>query len=185
MPFIEILALSVALAMDATAVAGTRGLAAARVRVQDALLVGALFGGAQAGMPVIGWALGETVAARVSAWSHWVTFSVLVVLGGKMIREAIEEDEDRDATPPFGLKVLTLLAIATSIDALAAGVTLALRGVEVALACTTIGAVTFALSFAGVYVGHRFGTRIGKRLDVLGGVVLVALGVKALVDHYR
>lgn len=185
MPFVELLLLAVALAMDATAVAGTRGLAATRVRARDAALVGLFFGGAQAVMPAIGWALGATVAARIAGWGHWVTFSVLVVLGGKMIHEALEADEDRDPTHPFGVRVLALLAVATSIDALAAGVTLALRGAAIVRAVTTIGAVTFALSFAGVYVGHRFGARVGKRLDVFGGVVLVALGVKALIDHFR
>ena len=176
--------------MDATAVAGARGLASKRkVRVGDALLVALFFGGFQAAMPALGWALGEAFASRITGWGHWVTFIVLGGIGAKMIHEAFapdpEDDAKNGAVDVFGLKVLALLAIATSIDALAAGVTLALGNVSIVKACAVIGVITAALSFAGVYIGHRFGARFGKRLEVLGGLVLIALAVKALVDHYR
>jgi putative Mn2+ efflux pump MntP len=186
MPFAELLVLAVALAMDAMAVAGAQGLAAEKVRARNALLVAAFFGGAQAAMPAIGWALGSTLAARIMGWGHWVTFVVLAGIGAKMIHEALEApDEKKDKARPFGLKVLFLLAIATSIDALAAGIALAVRGVDIVRACTTIGVVTAVLSFAGVFIGHRFGTRFGKRLDVFGGVVLIGLAIKVLVEHFR
>lgn len=190
MPLFESVVLAVALSMDAMAVAGARGLAAKVVRVPDALLVAALFGGAQALMPALGWALGASFASRVAGWGHWLTFAVLGGIGVKMIYEAIgasgdpDPEEPRDAAQPFGPKVLALLVIATSIDALAAGVTLAVRDARIVRACVTIGVVTAALSFAGVYAGHRFGARFGKRLDVFGGVVLVALAVKALAEHF-
>jgi putative Mn2+ efflux pump MntP len=174
--------------MDATAVAGARGLAAKRVRPKDALLVALFFGGFQALMPAIGWAVGEAFASRITGWGHWVTFAVLGGIGAKMLYEALRgADDDASAAPVdvFGVKVLALLAVATSIDALAAGVTLAVDHANVGLACTTIGIVTAVLSYAGVYVGHRFGARVGNRLEVLGGVVLLALAIKALVDHFR
>lgn len=188
MAFVEIVVLAVALAMDAMAVAGVRGLAAEKVRARDALLVATFFGGAQGAMPVLGWLAGATLSSRVGGWGHWLTFVVLTGLGIKMIHEAVSASDDperpREPSSPFGPKVLAVLAVATSIDALAAGLTLAVRGANVVVACATIGVVTGALSFAGVYVGHRFGARVGKRLDVLGGVVLVGLGVKAPLEHF-
>lgn len=189
MSFPALLLLALGLAMDATAVAGARGLASKRIRLGDALLVALFFGGSQAAMPAIGWALGATFAARIMGWGHWVTFVVLGGIGAKMIHETMKADEDVAAevvaSDVFGLKVLALLAIATSIDALAAGVALALVKVSIVQACVVIGAITAALSFAGVYVGHRFGARFGKRLEVAGGLVLIGLALKSLVDHFR
>lgn len=184
-----IVVLAVGLAMDATAVAGARGLACRKaVRVRDALLVALLFGGFQAAMPVIGWAAGAALASRVTGWGHWVTFVVLGGIGAKMIHEAFgarDDDRTKVVANVFGLGVLTLLAIATSIDALAAGVTLALADVSLAAACAAIGIITAVLSFAGVYVGHRFGARFGKRLELAGGLALIALAAKALLDHFH
>ncbi len=189
MSFVPVVVLGLGLAMDATAVAGARGLASKqKVRARDAAVVALFFGGFQAAMPAIGWGVGQAFASRILGWSHWVTFVVLGAIGAKMLHEAFahdEEDEDQEPTNVFGFKVLALLAIATSIDALAAGVTLALGEVSVAAACTVIGVITAALSFAGVYIGHRFGARFGKRLEVVGGLVLIGLAVKALVDHFR
>src|SRR6478609_2061475 len=133
--------------MDATAVAGARGLASKKkVRVRDALVVALFFGGFQAAMPALGWALGQAFAARILGWGHWVTFVVLGGIGAKMIYEAFAEDAEDEAKAEvanvFGVKVLALLAIATSIDALAAGVTLALDHVNIVQACTTIGVIT-------------------------------------------
>jgi manganese efflux pump family protein len=189
--FYEIMLLAVALAMDATAVAGARGLAAQRIRTRDALTVAVLFGGAQAMMPALGWLAGEALATRILGWDHWVTLVVLGGIGAKMIHEATRttEAEDsatpKDETSPFAWKLLAVLALATSIDALAAGFTLAPRRANIALACVVIGLVTAAFSFAGVSAGHRLGRRLGKRLDVFGGVVLIGLAIKAFVDHAR
>jgi putative Mn2+ efflux pump MntP len=188
MSLAALLLLALGLAMDATAVSGARGLAAKRIRFRDALLVALFFGGFQAAMPAIGWALGAAFAARISGWGHWVTFVVLGGIGVKMMYEALKAPEEDDPKPAddeiFGLRVLALLAIATSIDALAAGVALAVANVSIVRACIVIGAITAALSFAGVHVGHRFGKRFGKRLEVVGGVVLIGLGVKSVVDHF-
>jgi manganese efflux pump family protein len=183
---LEILILGVALAMDAMAVAGARGLAAKHVRPRDALLVAAFFGGAQALMPALGGLAGASFASRVTGWGHWLTFAVFVGLGLKMIYEALGgSDDDDEIGDPFGVKVLAMLAVATSIDALAAGVTLAMRGASLVTACATIGIVTAVLSFVGTFVGHRFGTRAGRRLDVFGGLVLLGLAAKVLIDHFR
>ena len=188
MSFLALVVLGLGLAMDATAVAGARGLACKRkIRMQDALVLALFFGGFQAGMPAVGWALGAAFASRITGWGHWVTFVVLGIIGAKMLHEAFAKHDDEEEKTPadlFGIKVLALLAIATSIDALAAGVTLAIGNVNIALACAVIGVITAALSFGGVYVGHRFGARFGKRLEIAGGVVLMALAVKALVDHF-
>ena len=187
---LSLLVLAVGLAMDATAVAGARGLAAKRIRVRDALLVALFFGGFQAGMPAIGWGIGAVFAARILGWGHWVTFVVLGGIGAKMIYETRRSAKDDDAPASadddlFGTKVLAVLAVATSIDALAAGVALAVQNVSVVRACAVIGVVTAALSFGGVYVGHRFGRRFGgDRLEVVGGVVLLGLAAKALIDHF-
>jgi putative Mn2+ efflux pump MntP len=185
--FVAIVVLAVGLAMDATAVAGARGLASRNpVRIRDALLVALLFGGFQALMPVLGWALGSALAARIAlSWGRWVTFIVLGAIGAKMLYAAFAEGDDADAKKDdvFGVKVLALLAIATSIDALAAGLTLALGNMSIALSCAVIGVITAVLSFAGVYVGRHFGARFGKPLEVAGGLVILGLAAKALADH--
>ena len=182
---LEILLLAVGLAMDATAVAGARGLAATRIRPRDALVVGAMFGGAQAAMPALGWVAGAAFAARIMAWGHWVTFGVLGAIGLKMIREAWSaprRDEEAEQTrDPFDLRVLFALALAARIDALAAGVSLALRRANLFAACATIGLVTAALSSGGVYLGHRYGARFDRRIEILGGVVLLGLAVASVV----
>jgi putative Mn2+ efflux pump MntP len=190
MSFIALVVLAVGLAMDAMAVAGARGVAAKKVRTRDALLVAVFFGGFQAAMPALGWSLGAAVAGKIMGWGHWVTFVVLGGIGAKMMYEAFKPGDDDDAPDTaandvFRVKVLALLAVATSIDALAAGVTLALANVRIATACVVIGLITGVLSFGGVHVGHRFGARLGKRLEVLGGFVLVGLAVKTLVEHFR
>ncbi len=190
MSFFTLLLLAIGLAMDAMAVAGTRGLAARTVRPRDALRVGIFFGVAQAIMPAIGWFAGAHFASKIAAWDHWIIFGVLGALGAKMIYESLEApaaeaSADASGANAFGLRILALLALATSIDALAAGVTLAMVDVNVVWACSLIGVVTGVLSFAGVYVGRRFGARLGKRLDAVGGLVLIGIGIKTLIEHLR
>jgi putative Mn2+ efflux pump MntP len=179
---VEVFVLAFGLSMDATAVAGTRGLAASSVRARDALLVALFFGGFQALMPFIGSLLGSVVAERIAGWSHWIVFVVLSGIGAKMIYEARQEEPAERIGNPFAAKLLFPLAIATSVDALAAGVTLAVNRANVLVACSIIGLVTALLSFAGVYAGRRFGSALGRRLDVVGGLTLIGLGVKALVE---
>jgi len=187
--FGAILLLAVGLAMDATAVAATRGMAAKRVRVRDALLVGGLFGGFQALMPLLGWLIGARLEAWIGNWDYWLAFALLVGVGGKMLWEArggeseSEGEANTNGRDPFGLKVMLLLAVATSIDAWAVGITLPILGAPLVLSLVVIGVTTAVLSLLGLSVGRRFGSVLGRRLDVVGGLVLVGMGVKLLLDH--
>lgn len=181
---LEVVTLSIALAMDATAVAAARGLAAGRVPARDALILPALFGGFQAGMSALGWLAGRWVGPSIERWDHWVAFALLAILGVKMIAEALRADDGEPEPPASDVLTLLGLAIATSIDAAAAGVTLPLLSAPPAVALAMIGAVTALLSAVGLYVGRRAGERFGARLEVLGGVALLAIGAKIVFDHY-
>ena len=183
-----ILALALGLAMDATAVAAARGLAVPRILPRHVVLVATLFGGFQALMPLLGWLLGSAIGPTVQAWDHWIAFALLVAIGGKMLWEARGSSSEDSAAPtgdPFGWRVMLVLAIATSIDAFAVGITLPMLGAPLLLSLATIGVTTAVLSAAGLYAGRRFGALLGPRLDVVGGLVLIALGVKILVEHLR
>jgi putative Mn2+ efflux pump MntP len=153
------------------------------------LLVMIFFGGFQALMPLLGWVLGSQLGPIVAAWDHWIAFVLLGGIGGKMLLEARssgDDDEDEkssNAGDPFGLRVLTVLAVATSIDAFAVGITLPMLGAPLVLSLVTIGVVTAMLSAAGLFAGRRFGALLGKRLDFVGGAVLVLLGCKILFEH--
>lgn len=187
MSFGAILVLALGLAMDATAVAAARGIAVPAIRARHVLLVAGFFGGFQALMPLIGWLLGTRIGPVVEAWDHWIAFVLLGFIGGKMLWEArgesaVDEETKGDA---FGLRSMVLLAIATSIDALAAGITLPMLDAPLLLSVATIGIVTALLSAAGLFAGRRFGAMLGKRLDFVGGVVLIGLGLKILVEHLR
>ncbi|KYF59566.1 hypothetical protein BE08_16800 [Sorangium cellulosum] len=185
MSFGAILLLALGLAMDATAVSAARGLAVPAIRARHVVLVAAFFGGFQALMPLIGWLLGARIGPLVQAWDHWIAFGLLGAIGGKMLWEARASAEDDDAAPKdlFALKVMFVLAIATSIDALAIGFTLPMLNAPFALSLVTIGITTAILSAIGLFAGRRFGAMLGKRLDAAGGVVLIGLGVKILVEH--
>lgn len=192
MSFGAILFLAVGLAMDATAVAAARGLAAPKLLPRHVALVAIFFGGFQALMPLIGWGVGSSVGPLVQAWDHWIAFVLLAAIGGKMLWEArgAEDDEgaegDERASPavdPFGLRVMLVLAVATSIDALAVGCTLPMLNAPFLLSLATIGLTTALLSALGLFAGRRFGALLGKRLDLAGGLVLVGLGTKILVEH--
>lgn len=179
--------LAVGLAMDAAAVAAARGLLLARIELRHVLLVGLFFGGFQALMPMLGYGLGASVGHWVEAWDHWLVFALLGGLGVRMLREAFAQEQVAAAAgsggDPFALPVLVTLAIATSIDALAAGITLPLLDAPMFSSCAAIGVITALLSVAGLFVGRRFGSALGRRLDVAGGLVLIALGTKALIEH--
>ena len=189
MTFGAILLLSVGLAMDATAVAAARGLAAPRILPRHVLLVSGLFGGFQALMPLLGWLVGSRVGPLVQAWDHWIVFALLGAIGGKMLWEARAPAEETGANTggpdPFGTRLMLVLAIATSIDAFAVGITLPMLGAPLLLSLLTIGVTTALLSAAGLFAGRRFGALLGKRLDAAGGLVLIGLGTKILVEHLR
>ena len=187
MGFIELLLIGVGLSMDAFAVSICQGLSMTKIKWGHALTVGLYFGGFQALMPFTGWMLGSQFAGRIQQYDHWVAFVLLVLIGGNMIREALsgEEDEAEDAAIGAGLdhKKLFLMAIATSIDALAVGVTFAFLDTAILPAIGIIGTTTFFISVAGVVVGCWFGARYKKRAEITGGVILVLLGVKILLEH--
>ena len=180
-----ILLLAFGLSMDAMAVAAARGLSVKQIGLRHVALVAGFFGGFQALMPLLGWLLGSRVGHAVAAWDHWIIFLVLGGIGVKMLWEAFHHEQQQalSEADAFGLKVLLLLAIATSIDALAAGFTLPLLGAPLGVSVLTIGVTTAILSALGLFAGHRFGAALGSRLDALGGLVLIGLGVKTLVEH--
>ena len=187
MGFIELFLIGVGLSMDAFAVSICQGLSMTKIKWGHALTVGLYFGGFQALMPFTGWMLGSQFAGRIQQYDHWVAFVLLLLIGGNMIREALfgEEDEAEDAAIGAGLdhKKLFLMAIATSIDALAVGVTFAFLDTAILPAIGIIGTTTFFISVAGVAVGCWFGARYKKRAEITGGVILVLLGVKILLEH--
>ena len=192
MTFGGVLVVALGVAMDSTAVAAARGLAAPAVRLADALLVGVLFGAMQAFMPLAGWLLGSGIGPTIAAWDHWVACALLVGIGARMLWEAratrssAEKPSDRPV-PGEGFRPRTLLAlaVATSVDAFAVGITLPMLGAPLLLSLVTIGLTTALLSGAAVFLGRRFGARLGRRLDALGGLLLIGLGVKILVSHLR
>lgn len=179
----EALVLSVGLAMDATAVAAARSIAG--VPRRDLLILAFAFGVFQAGMAAAGWLLGATTARWISQWDHWVAFGLLLLIGGKMLLEALRGDDDDDerAQEPLALRTILVLSVATSIDALAAGVTLPTLAAPPAIALVLIGVASFVLSVLGGLVGARLGRHLGSKLEVLGGIALIGIGVKTLVQH--
>lgn len=186
MGFIEILLVAIGLSMDAFAVSVCKGLTMRQVNYVHALVIALFFGVFQAGMPLVGWALGSSFASYVEPVDHWVTFGLLTVVGAKMIWDACHEDdapESGSAKAKLDLKELVMLAITTSIDALAVGVSFAFMKVNIVVTVFVIGITTFALSFVGVIVGNHFGARFRKPATIFGGVVLIALGVKTLLEH--
>jgi putative Mn2+ efflux pump MntP len=174
------LVLSIALAMDATAVAAARGLTG--VQRREAVLLPLLFGGFQAGMAALGWIGGRVAIQWVSAWDHWIAFGLLAFLGGRMIVAALRGDGDA-AEQRGGIGALLLLSVATSIDAFAAGLTLEVVGAPPPVTLLLIGVVTAALSAAGYLAGRRLGGRAGVGLEFAGGVALIAIGAKILIEH--
>ena len=182
MGFGELLILAVGLSMDAFAVSICKGLSIQKLKPSHAVIVGAWFGVFQALMPVVGWLLGSAFAELIESVDHWIAFVLLCFIGGNMIREALGK-QDEDCDPSLAPASMLLLAVATSIDALAVGITFALLKVDVLPAVTLIGVCTFAISAAGVKIGNVFGARYKAKAELLGGVVLVLIGAKILLEH--
>ncbi len=177
----ELLVLAVGLSMDAFAVSVCKGLALREVKLRHCCLAGAWFGAFQALMPLLGYLLGSQFAEKITAVDHWIAFVLLGLIGANMIREAILGGEEQSDS--MSVKVMLLLAIATSIDALAVGVTFALLTIRIIPAVCTIGVITFVLSAVGVKLGSLFGARWGSRAEFAGGVILILLGTKILLEH--
>ncbi len=187
MGIVELLLIAVGLSMDAFAVSICRGLGMRQLNLRTAAVLALFFGGFQALMPLVGWALGSQFMWLIEPVDHWVAFVLLAFIGGKMLWEAFHEDADEDCgcedTSGIDLREFLVLAVATSIDALAAGISFAALSVDIITTVTLIGVITFALSFAGVAVGHFFGARYEKPASVTGGVVLILIGLKVLLEH--
>ena len=181
----ELVALAVGLSMDAFAVAVCKGLAMKKATLRAGAVCGAWFGGFQALMPLIGYFLGTLFAGVIEAFDHWVAFGLLAIIGINMLKEAFgkcSECENHDADLSF--RTMLVMAVATSIDALAVGISLAMAGdVNIVTAVLLIGAITFTLSALGVKIGNVFGSRFEKKAQVAGGVILILLGVKILLEH--
>lgn len=179
----ELFFIAVGLSMDAFAVAICKGLGMDRLNMRQAVIIALFFGGFQALMPALGWVLGEQFAHYVTAVAHWIAFALLAFIGGKMIYEAVRGgDEDEVADGSLDLKELLMLAIATSIDAFAVGITFAFLDVAILPAITLVGITTFVISLAGVVIGHQFGSRWETVSTMAGGIVLVLIGAKILLE---
>lgn len=182
MSILEILLLGIGLSMDAFAVSICKGLSAKRLQTRHYLIIGAWFGGFQALMPTIGFFLGSTFEQYITAFDHWVAFVLLSAIGAGMIKESLSKEES-NGNDSFSFKTMLLLALATSIDALAVGITFAFLQVNMYIALPLIGGVTFLLSFAGVKLGHAFGAKYKSKAECLGGLVLILIGLKILLEH--
>lgn len=182
MSILELIIIGFGLAMDAFAVSVGKGLTLNRVEPRHALKAGVWFGSFQALMPIIGYLLGHSFSSIVVSIDHWIAFGLLVLIGLNMIREAIwGEEESQDSN--FGVRHMFIMAVATSIDALAVGITMAFLGINIWLAAAIIGVITFLLSASGIYLGRTVGGKLGDKAGILGGIVLIAIGIKILVEH--
>ena len=182
MGLIELFLIAVGLSMDAFAVSVCKGLAMPKCTFKKAAIVGLWFGGFQALMPAIGYVLGAQFQETIASIYHWIAFVLLALIGGNMIHEALDNDEE-EADASLDVKTMFLLAVATSIDALAIGITFAFLKVNIIPAVCFIGIVTFIISFAGVKIGNVFGARYKNKAEIVGGVILILLGLKILLEH--
>ena len=180
MSILELFILAVGLSMDAFAVSVCKGLSLGKIKPKHMCIAGAWFGGFQALMPLIGYFLGSFFAEMIEKYDHWVAFVLLAIIGGNMIKESFGKDEKVDSS--MDVKSMLLLAIATSIDALAVGVTFAFLQVQIVPAVSFIGVITFIFSAVGVIIGSLFGTKYKSKAELFGGIVLVLIGIKILLE---
>ena len=185
--FIELLLMGVGLAMDAFAVSVCKGLSMKKLNKKQAVVIGLYFGGFQALMPFIGWVLGSQFQQYITSIDHWIAFILLGFIGGKMVIEAVKEWNEEDIVEvkdqPLDHKNMFMLAIATSIDALAVGITFAFLETPIIEAITIIGITTMIISIIGVVVGNFFGGKYKHKAELVGGVILILLGLKILIEH--
>ena len=181
MSILELVLIAIGLAMDAFAVSICKGLSLKKMEWNKALLCGGFFGGFQALMPLIGYALGSSFQEMIESIDHWIAFVLLAIIGGSMIRDALRDEED--VKEGFDFKTMIVLAISTSIDALAVGVGFAFLKVNIWMSVAIIGIITFILSAIGVKVGSVFGTKFKNKAELAGGVILILIGFKILLEH--
>ena len=185
MGMLELFLIAVGLSMDAFAVSVCKGLSLGKINGKHMAVAGAWFGGFQALMPVVGYLLGSSFASVVKTFDHWIAFGLLLLIGGNMIKESFGGDDDDNAShhSDFSWRVMLPLAVATSIDALAVGISFAFLGSNIWVASPIIGVVTATLSVAGLIVGNLFGRRHRSKAELVGGVTLILIGIKILVEH--
>ena len=183
MSFIEILLLAVGLSMDSLAVSVTDGALIKEYKTHHMVKVGSIMGFFQAGMTLLGYVAGISFSKYIETVDHWIAFLLLLYLGGKMVYESFQEKEDNQKINPLCYKTLCGLGIATSIDALAVGVSLACLNSAIAIETLTIGIVTFIFSAFGVYFGNHFKRKINLKIDLIGGLILITIGTKILIEH--
>ena len=176
---------AVGLSMDAFAVAVCKGLCMPKINRTYTFLIGLFFGGFQALMPLIGWILGKQFESYITDYDHWIAFVLLALIGGNMVYEAVKNEDDEEACPVIrvNFKELFLLAVATSIDALAVGVTFAFLKANIWVSILLIGCITFIISIAGVLIGHKFGIKFKQKAELAGGIILIMIGLKILLEH--
>lgn len=182
MEIYEILLIGIGLAMDAFAVSICKGLSMKKMNWKNAVIIALYFGVFQALMPLIGYFLGITFESIVTTFDHWVAFALLTLIGGGMIKESFDDEDDKK-NDRVDFKTMVVLAIATSIDALAVGITFAFFDVNIVLAVSIIGIITFIISVLGVKIGNRFGDKYQNKAQLMGGIILVLLGFKILLEH--
>ena len=182
MSLLEIIFIGVGLAMDAFAVSVCKGLSMKKMNWKNAIIIAFYFGIFQALMPVVGYFLGSTMSGFVEKIDHWIAFVLLAIIGGNMIKESTD-DELEKRNDKIDFKTMIILAIATSIDALAVGITFAFFKVDLLLAITLIGVITFALSILGVLIGNKFGDKLQNKAELTGGIILIIIGLKILLEH--
>lgn len=182
MNLFDLLVTGIALSMDAFAVSIGKGLSVQKVQAKHSLICGAWFGGFQALMPLLGFLLASSFAQYIKQYDHWIAFVLLALIGANMIREVFSKGED-EVDSSFSVKTMLVLAVATSIDALATGVSFAVTDTNIWLAVAIIGATTFLFSAAGVKVGSIFGSKYQSKAEFVGGLILILIGVKILVEH--
>lgn len=187
----ELFVLAIGLSMDAFAVSVCKGLETKKITIKQMLLAGVWFGGFQALMPAIGYLLGQAFAGAIKKYDHWVAFFLLVFIGVNMLKEAASAEDSSDKNDDgnsggkdcFGVKTMFVMAVATSIDALAVGVTFAFLKVNIIAAVSFIGVTTFVCSFIGVKIGNIFGAKYEKKAQMVGGIILILIGLKILLEH--
>lgn len=183
MDLIQVFLIGVGLSMDAFAVAVCKGLNMKKIDYKYTALVALFFGGFQAFMPFLGWLLGVRFEHYIVSIDHWIAFGLLAFIGGNMVRESFGSEEEESSEISYDLKELFMLAIATSIDALAVGITFAFLNVNIVSSITIIGITTFCLSIVGVVIGNRFGAKYKNKAELAGGMILILIGLKILLEH--
>jgi putative Mn2+ efflux pump MntP len=186
MGLFELFMVALGLSMDAFAVALCKGLNMWKINYRHAVIIALFFGGFQAAMPFLGWLLGRQFEQYITSFDHWIAFLLLAFIGGKMLLEAFQEGgESPQCNARLNLKELFILAIATSIDALAVGITFAFLKTSIWLSISLIGFTTFIISFAGVVAGNRFGAKYKSKAEIAGGLILIFIGIKILFEHLK